>query len=52
MDVSTIEVEFEKTIDMIEGQEIVAPWQENANGDAKIHAQIDGGDVLNLICYN
>jgi hypothetical protein len=52
IDVRRIEVEFQKTIDMIEEQEIVAPGQENANGDVETHAQIDGGDILNLTYYN
>jgi uncharacterized protein YhfF len=51
-DVNRIEVEFQKTINMIGEQEIVVLGQENANGDVEIHVQIDGGDILNLTYYN
>jgi len=36
---------------MIEEQEIVVLKQENANGDAELHAQIEGDDILNLTYY-
>ncbi len=52
IDVSRIEVELQRTIDIIEDQEIVAPRQENANGDVEFHAQIDGGDIVYLIIIN
>ncbi len=51
-DVNRIEVEFQKTINMIGEQEIVVLGQENANGDVEIHVQIDGGDILNFTYYN
>jgi len=37
---------------MIKDQQIVAPGQENANEDVKLHAQIGGGDILYLIIIN
>jgi hypothetical protein len=37
---------------MIEEQEIVVLKQENANGDVKLHAQIEGVNILNLTYYN
>ncbi len=45
-----------KNIDMIKEQEIVVSnamsEQKNANEDVKLHAKIDGGDILSLIYYN
>ncbi len=50
--VSRIEVELQRTIDLIEDQEIVAPRQENANDDVNPQAQINGGEILYLTYYN
>jgi hypothetical protein len=50
--VSRIEIEFQRTIDMIEDQEIVAPRQENANLNVDPQAQIDGGETFYLTYYN
>ncbi len=52
INVSRIEVELQKTIDIIEDQEIVALGQENANGDVELRVQIDGGDIMYLIIIN
>jgi hypothetical protein len=53
--VNRIEVDSEKTILMIGRQEDVIPppvlEEENTNEDIEPHAQIDGGDILNLF-YN
>jgi hypothetical protein len=51
-DVCRIEVKLQRTIDMIEDQEIVAHGQENANGDVDLRVQIDGGEILYLTYYN
>jgi hypothetical protein len=51
--VTRIEIKLQRTINMIEEQNIIAPKQENANGDVELHVQIDGGgNILNLIYYN
>ncbi len=50
LDVSRIEIELQRTIDMIEDQEIVALQQENDNVDP--HVQIDGSEMLYLTYYN
>jgi hypothetical protein len=48
-----MEIELQKTINMIEEQEIEFFGQENGNGDVEPHVQIDGGgDILNLPYYN
>ncbi len=49
--VNRIEVELQRTIDIIKDQTIVAPRKENANGDVERHAQIDGGEILYLTYY-
>jgi hypothetical protein len=50
--VDRIDIDLEKTILMIGRQEDVVPpfmlEQENTNEDVELHAQIDGGDILNL----
>jgi hypothetical protein len=52
VNVNRIEVELQKTIDMIEDQEIVALGQENVNGDVDPHAQIDRHEILYFTYYN
>jgi hypothetical protein len=56
INIDRIEVDLEKTILMIEEQEnvILTPMseQENANEVVEPHANIDGGDILNIIYYN
>jgi len=53
--VNKIETNLEKTILMIEKQTNVVPIlvleEENTNEDVELHAQIDGGDILNFL-YN
>jgi hypothetical protein len=55
VDVDIIEADLEKTILMIERQEDAVPLlmleEENTNQDVELHAQIDGGDILNFF-YN
>jgi len=50
--VCKIEIDLQRTIDMIEHQEIVVLGQENANGDVDPHVQIDEGEILYLPYYN
>ncbi len=50
--VCKIEIHLQKTINMIEHQEIVVLGQENANGDVDPHVQIDEGEILYLPYYN
>jgi hypothetical protein len=52
LDVCTIEIDLQRTIDMIKDQEIVVPRQESANGNVDPHAQIDEGEILYLTYYN
>ncbi len=51
-DVSRIEIELQRTIDMIKDQEIVALEQENANANVDCQVQIDRGEILYLTYYN
>jgi low affinity Fe/Cu permease len=55
VDVNRIDANLEKTILMIEKQQNVVPIlmleEENINEDVELHAQIDGGDILNFL-YN
>jgi hypothetical protein len=55
VDVDKIEANLEKTILMIEKQTNVVPIlvleEENTNEDVELHAEIDGGDILNFL-YN
>jgi hypothetical protein len=55
VDVDKIEAKLEKTILIIEKQTNVVPIlmleEENTNEDVELHAQIDGGDILNFL-YN
>jgi hypothetical protein len=55
VDVNKIDANLEKTILMIEKQQnvvpILVPEEENINEDVELHAQIDGGDILNFL-YN
>jgi len=50
--VSRIEVELQRAIDIIKDQKNVTLGKENANGDVEPHAQIDGGEILYLIIIN
>jgi ribosomal protein L18E len=50
--VSKIEVELQKPIDMIEEQEIVVPNAMLEQNNVQPHVEIDGGDTLNFISYN
>jgi hypothetical protein len=50
--VCRIEVQLQRTIDMIKDQEIVVHGQENANGNVDLHVQIDGVEILYLTYYN
>ncbi len=54
-DVNKIETNLEKIILMIEKQTNVVPIlvleEENTNEDVELHAQNDGGDILNFL-YN
>lgn len=50
--VCRIEIDLQKTINMIENQEIILHGQENANGDVDFHAQIDEDEILYLTYYN
>jgi hypothetical protein len=54
-DVDKIEANLEKAILMIEKQTnvvlILVLEEENTNEDVELHAQIDGGDILNFL-YN
>ncbi|CAM6010865.1 unnamed protein product [Sphagnum balticum] len=52
VDVNRIEVELQRTIDMIEDQEIVVPGQEIANVDVDLHAQIDEVKYCTLLFIN
>jgi len=48
-----MEIKLQKTINMIEEQEIEVFGQENGNGDVQPHVKIDGGgDILNFPYYN
>ncbi len=55
VDVNKIDANLEKTILMIEKQAnvvlILVLEEENTNEDVELHAQIDGGDILNFL-YN
>ncbi len=33
-------------------EQVIAPRQENANGDVEPHVESHGGDILNLSYYN
>ncbi len=50
LNVSRIEIELQRTIDIVEDQEIVALQQKNVNVDP--YVQIDGGEMLYLTYYN
>jgi hypothetical protein len=55
-DVDKIEANLEKTILMIKTKKtnvipILVSEEENTNEDVELHAQIDGGDILNFL-YN
>ncbi len=50
--VCRIEIDLQRTIDMIEDQEIVVSGQENTNGNVDLHAQIDEGEILYFTYYN
>jgi hypothetical protein len=52
IDVSKIEVELQKPIDMIKQQEIVAPSAMLEQNIIQPHAEIDGGDTLNFTSFN
>jgi hypothetical protein len=52
VNVCKIEVELQRTIDMIEDKEIFVPGQKNENGNVDPHAQIDEGEILYLTYYN
>jgi hypothetical protein len=52
VDVCKIEIDLQRTDDMIEDQKIIVHGQENANGDVDRHAQIDEGEILYLPYYN
>ncbi len=46
-----IEIDLQRTIDMIEDQKIVVLGLENANGNVDFRAQVDEGEILYLTYY-
>jgi len=50
--VSKIEVELQKTIDMIEEQEIILPNAMLERKNVQPNVEIDGGDILNFTSCN
>jgi len=52
IDVSKIEVELQKLIDMIEEQEIVVSNAMLEQNNVQPHVEIDGGDTLNFTSSN